>query len=151
MLFCRFLNFKANACNLLLPVLTLLFLGTACSNASSDKAGTGTIVQEKHCFLKEYPFSDGSDNKDVVSLNIEVKGNKISGTYDWLPAMKDQRKGTIEGLLVGNLIEGQYIYMQEGQTDTVAINIALVGNQAQIKGENPEQDLTEILEKVACK
>ena len=85
---------------------------------------------DARCFLGETPFSDGSGDKDVSELRLEINGEEVTGIYNWLPAFKDGTQGTIEGSLTDGIITGDYVYMQEGEEFTEAIEIRLADNIA---------------------
>ena len=123
------------------------------TKTETDKA---TVVEEtaetseEFCFKNEYPYKDGSDMADVMELNFTVNGNDVTGEYNWLPAEKDQRKGSFTGKKSGNNVSGKYVFMQEGIEDTVDISIQLSGDEAQVNGGDASLGLNATLEKIDC-
>src|SRR5680860_1078689 len=101
------------------------------ANATTESKTPETV---KICFL-----STGSEiqrgNKilqDSTILNLEIKGNKVTGNYQWLPAGKDSRKGTLKATTKENVISGTYTFNQEGTQETQPILIQLKENAATI-------------------
>ncbi|MEZ4883945.1 MAG: hypothetical protein R3E32_04325 [Chitinophagales bacterium] len=141
--------------------LCLLTLGlVGCNNSNSNESEEQTKTETEHkdeivtsqknyCFRNEYPH-EGSEDKDVLELQIEVKGNTVTGAYNWLPAFKDQRKGAIRGMLEDSIIKGEYNFQQEGTTETVRIEIALEDDKAVVKGGEPALGLEATIQKVEC-
>ncbi len=67
------------------------------------------IAQGKHCFLStiESPLIKGKDTiyeTNQLLLNCTIKGNKVTGNYDYIPYKQDAVKGTFEGLLENNVV-----------------------------------------------
>ncbi len=143
-------------------ILILILGGTAsllffsCKDQSaktSEEAGTEKpdTHQNVFCFRKEFPFKEDAGTKDILTMDLNIEGNKVTGHYDWLPAMKDKRVGTIAGIKTGDSIHGDYIFMQEGINDTVKISISLTQNHALISSEQPEVVFEADLPQVECK
>lgn len=123
----------------------------SCTTEKKEQT-TATNEEEKFlCFRNEYPFEDNSGKMDVEELTLSITGNDVTGMYNWLPAEKDQRKGTLTGSLQGNTIQAKYIFMQEGIEHSADISIQIDDNQASVSGGAPELGLASTLKKVECK
>lgn len=117
---------------------------------SIDQPG---LSRENLCFLSTIGSSEiqGKTVQDSLRLTLEIRKNKVSGTYDWIPAEKDSRKGKLSGTKKGNLITGEYVFMQEGMEQTQPIVIELHENFAKVttNGRKPDKMVVNI-EKVKC-
>lgn len=111
----------------------------------------GDVIERHHCFRKETPFKDVPEKKDIEELQLTISGNKVTGTFNWLPALKDQRKGNVEGELNDSTITAKYMFSQEGARDTVAIRIVLMKERAVISGGDSALGLNSTLPKIDCK
>lgn len=111
---------------------------------------TPPVVIKSLCYKKEFPFKDNPEAKDIQEMKITITGKKAVGTYDWLPAFKDRRKGTFTGTVSRNTITAVYIYSQEGRQDTVPMQIVLTGKTVKVKGADTTLGLDATLEEVSC-
>lgn len=116
-----------------------------------------TVSTKTECFRNETGYTDDSDKKDIEELVLKIEyqneNKKVTGVYNWLPAEKDQRRGTFEGILKDDIISANYIFMQEGIQDTVAITILLENNKVTINSIHPENEelgLKTTIAKVDC-
>ncbi|WP_338792261.1 hypothetical protein [Bernardetia sp. MNP-M8] len=109
-----------------------------------------TVSSKTDCFRKETLFADGSGMKDIEELNLTIENQKVTGIYNWLPAEKDQRKGTFEGTLEENTIQATYTFMQEGKTETTSITLVLEDNKVTISSSDESLGINTTLEKVEC-
>lgn len=133
---------------LLLGVLTHL---TGCSEQDkANEKANADLVDGKHCYKNEYPFNDGSGAKDVMELNIIVQGDAVTGSYNWLPAFKDQRTGAFKGSTNNGVIKADYVFMQEGKEATADLEIKLHETEAVVKSSNVQLGLAANIEKVKC-
>ena len=124
----------------------------SCTTEKKEQTTTAEVSEEKLlCFRNEYPFEDNSGKMDVEELTLTITGNEVSGMYNWLPAEKDQRKGTLTGTLQGNTIQAKYIFMQEGVENSTDINIQIDDKEASVSGGAPELGLASTLKKAECK
>lgn len=112
---------------------------------AEDPAGEGTL---RHCFRNSYGDREGEMDRE--ELIVEIDGDRARGSYDWLPAFKDQRRGTIEGDWRDGVVRADYSFMQEGTRDTVRIEIIVTERQALVSGGPPELGLKASIERVAC-
>lgn len=113
-----------------------------------------SISNKMQCFINETPYTDGSDKKDIEELILTIENQKVVGSYNWLPAEKDQRTGNFEGTLKDNTINASYVFTQEGIKDTVLITILLENDKAIISSVNKEDEglgLNATLSKMDCK
>lgn len=119
----------------LLILFILPFLG-ACFNESTkidgkdttfvtsqDSSSTSTPLSEM-CFLK----LDGTQMQDSTYIYVRLKGDSISGVYNWIPAMKDARRGIINGIKRDDTLNAVWSYMQEGIIDTIHTQFLLDSN-----------------------
>ncbi|UZR97192.1 hypothetical protein [Chondrinema litorale] len=141
-----------------------LFAGlfiTACnqSNQQSRSAENKEEVQEKTqvtklegeiCYKNVFPYRDNPMMKDIQELNLVIDGDQVSGEYNWLPAEKDQRKGSLTGTIEDNIIIAEYQFMQEGNEETASITIDIDHQKAVIVGGNPELGLNATIKKIDC-
>ncbi|OAB78699.1 hypothetical protein [Cochleicola gelatinilyticus] len=131
----------------------IIILGYGCKNSTrkdSKEANSATSKITTYCFRNEFPFKEEPLKKDIQELVLTVEGDTVKGDYNWLPAEKDQRRGTLTGNIVNDIIEAEYIFMQEGMKDTVEIKIFITDESAEISGGSPELGLTASLRKVDC-
>ncbi|MBT32823.1 MAG: hypothetical protein CMO01_24455 [Thalassobius sp.] len=141
-----------------------LFAGvfiTSCnvSNQQSKTAENNEEVQEQKeeaalqgelCFKNVFPYQDNSAMEDVQELNLVIEGNQVSGDYNWLPAEKDKRTGSLSGTIEDNVINAEYQFMQEGNEETASITINIEEGKAVIEGGKPELGLNATIKKIDC-
>lgn len=77
------------------------------------------------CFLR----TDGKTKQDSTSVELVIKGNKVSGQMNWIPYQKDSRKGKLDGVIAGDTIKATWTFMQEGMTDTLGLKFKLDKDQ----------------------
>ena len=148
-----------------IKLFIFLVLLSACTDSSTTKiseiSAITTVVEikpkatneiRKECFRNEFPYNDGSANKDIEELNVIIENQKVTGVYNYLPSEKDQRIGTFEGVLEGNKINATYKYEQEGMEGTASITITLASGKAIIKNiaESEPYFLDATLSKIEC-
>lgn len=134
-----------------IPLAMLLFC-MACKNTRNQEtpSESDATVAETLCFQNEYPFPDGSENIDVLKLDLQIKGDSVTGHYNWLPALKDQRNGTLTGTIVAKTIKATYHYTQEGVAATAPITIVLEADKAIVTGDDPLSGLDTEVAKIPC-
>ncbi|WP_375561792.1 hypothetical protein ACE193_04355 [Bernardetia sp. OM2101] len=110
-----------------------------------------TISNKTECFRNEMAYTDGSGMKDIEELILTIQGQKVVGSYNWLPAEKDQRTGNFEGILKGNKINATYTFTQEGNKDTTSILLILENNKVVVNGADESLGLNTTLQKAECK
>jgi len=136
-----------------------LFIGCENSNEQKQNSKTNNLKEErseeniiinKLCFRNEYPFQDNPSMKDVEELTLSIEGEKVTGTYNWLPAQKDQRKGSLIGTIKDKMITAQYHFLQEGIEGTTELKITINDEKADITGGKPELGLNATIDKIDC-
>ncbi len=75
----------------------------------TQKTEKYVVAQGKHCFLStiESPLIKEKDTiyeTNRLLLNCIVKGNKVTGNYDYIPYKQNAIKGTFEGVLENNTV-----------------------------------------------
>ncbi len=105
---------------------------------------------ETLCFKNEYKFKDSSENIDVLELSLQIDGHKVTGNYNWLPALKDQRNGTLTGTVNHQVIKAIYTYQQEGIEATAPVTITLFDDKASLKTDDPNLGLDTEVAKIEC-
>lgn len=152
--------------SIILSVISAIML-TSCNNSSDESLETGVNQKEaqkspsendkpnenisgKYCYRNEYPFPDNPENKDIIELNLNIDGDKVTGNYNWLPAFKDKREGNLEGTISDRTINAKYTFNQEGQAQSADLKIELKDNQAVISGGDPALGLGANLDKNEC-
>ena len=82
---------------------------------------TETIADVKDgttCYLSAF-------KKDITRCKLTIKGDKVTGTYDWIPDGKDSAMGTLKGKKNGNIITAIYSYIIEGSNQTEEVMFML--------------------------
>ncbi|MBT0607197.1 hypothetical protein [Aequorivita echinoideorum] len=138
---------------IIFSILTSLLLCIGCKNPKSEEQSPDkdeSVAIEKLCFRNEYPFPDSTENIDVLSLDLKIQGDSVTGNYNWLPALKDQRNGTLVGTIENTVISATYEYTQEGIEEKAEITIVLKDDKAVIKGNNSESGLDTEVSRIPC-
>ena len=108
---------------------------------------------ESLCFLSVVGGAkvQGKILQDSLVLKIKIRDDKVSGTYNWIPAEKDVRKGKFDGKKNGSTILGDYFFEQEGKKQTQPIRIELYERFAKVVTNPgmPEKMIVEI-DKIDC-
>jgi len=79
----------------------------------------------EYCFVR----TEGTSAQDTTAVHLVINGGKVSGDMKWIPKEKDSRKGTLAGTIEGNDIKAVWSFMQEGMTDTLAVEFKLSSQQ----------------------
>lgn len=140
-------------------IIFLIFLAfgiLSCTNSNKQKTRENeeiqkTEVNKTHCFRNEYNFADEPGVKDVQEIQLSINGDKVTGTYNWLPAYKDQRKGSLQGIIRNDTIICQYNFSQEGIEDSANLKIVLINKKAIISGGKVELGLNTTISEIDCK
>jgi hypothetical protein len=77
------------------------------------------------CFL----HTEGTRNQDTTTIELVIKGDTVTGEMNWLPGLKDGRRGLLSGKKTGDKINAMWTFKQEGMTDSMAVAFKLTGNQ----------------------
>lgn len=64
------------------------------------------IVQGKHCFKQDV-------EKNILSIELIVEGNKVHGSFDYLPLNDKEDKGVFTGELKGNIASTVCTFTQD--------------------------------------
>jgi len=135
------------------------FIGCKNSNEQKENLNTKDLKEEKSeeniitnklCFQNEYAFRDNPSMKDVEELTLLIEGKKVTGTYNWLPAQKDQRNGSLTGTIKDKMITAEYRFLQEGIEDTTELIIIIYDENAEITGGDLELGLNATIVKIDC-
>lgn len=134
------------------PLGVFLCLWVAgCSGSEGGRAVTDREAPAaRHCFRNEYPFPDDSLRSDVIELSVVIEGDRVTGTYSWLPFFKDRRVGTLQGRRSGGVIGATYAFTQEGIADSVELTISLEPTRAIVQGGPTELGADGAIERVTC-
>jgi len=108
-----------NRIKLILCVLPLL---GSCLGESTNHGNQATLNDKNSissnktmCFLR----LEGTHDQDSTYVYMHLKGDSINGLYNWIPDMKDARRGIINGIKQGDTINVVWSFMQEGIVDTI--------------------------------
>ena len=128
--------------------LIAMFAIGSCSSPATKVAETDTLVHDTTvnqdsaltttkppvisslCFL----HTEGTRNQDSTTIELVIKGDTVTGEMNWLPGLKDGRRGLLSGKKTGDKINAMWTYKQEGITDSMAVSFKLTGNQLAQKG-----------------
>ncbi|WP_344974562.1 hypothetical protein [Compostibacter hankyongensis] len=103
------------------------------STGAEAMTGDAEQLQGEYRYLTVFKSEgDGPANADSMQLNLNLKGNTATGTYQWVLPGKDGKRGTITGVLSGHTVSGQYHYQQEGGSYSDSIRIQLEGDRAMV-------------------
>ncbi len=117
----------------------------------SEKYNFNEKTKQSFCFRNEYLFKKNPRIKDIQELMLEIDDkSNVTGIYNWLPAEKDQREGTLKGKVENNIVEAKYTYIQEGIKDSTTISITLEKDKAIIEGGKRELGLGTSIKKIDC-
>lgn len=94
-------------------------------SSNQDSISSSLTPNETMCFLK----LDGMQKQDSTYVYVRLEGDSISGLYNWIPDMKDARRGIINGIKRGDTLNVVWSYMQEGIVDTIHTQFLLENNQ----------------------
>ncbi|MEM6318237.1 MAG: hypothetical protein AAF960_11250 [Bacteroidota bacterium] len=129
--------------------------------ASTPQLPENTSLDGNYCFVASY----GVDSlyQDTTAVRLTIIGNKVTGTYDWIPAGKDSGRGTLSGTIADNIITALYDYTIEGSNQQEEKVFRLEDNQlvekrgelhevnGVLKLKNPETaTFSAVLPKVDC-
>ena len=131
-------------------LLAVLFIGCNNNKKQEPPIDKNAVDVEELCFRNEYPFPDSTANIDVLKLDLQISGHTVKGNYNWLPALRDQRNGTLEGSIENRTIKATYRYTQEGVEATAPITIVLKDDRAIVTGDNPGSGLDTEVARISC-
>ena len=101
---------------------------------------TAPDVVTKQCYMQVTEIKEGGKTvNDSILLNIETKGDSITGTFKWLPYYKDKKTGDFKGTVKNNIANTILSAKGEGTTNLEEFVIIFDANNASIKmGEMAE-------------
>lgn len=118
---------------------------------SKSKLETEADIKKTYCYLKKQPFRDDPTQKDILELILDITGKNVEGFYNWKPAFKDQRTGTLRGTIENNIITANYVFSQEGQEDSTSLKIILNNKEAIIEGGETALGLNATVTRTDCR
>ena len=99
--------------------------GDTLAKAKASQLANNTSAVSSLCFLR----TEGKAKQDSTSIELVIKGERVTGQMNWLPYQKDSRKGTLDGVIKGDLIQAKWSFMQEGMLDTINLKFKLDKDQ----------------------
>ena len=101
---------------------------------------TAPDVVTKQCYMAVTAIKEGTKTvNDSIMLNIETKGDSITGTFKWLPYYKDKKTGEFKGTVKNNIANTILSAKAEGTTNLEEFIIVFDATHASIKmGEMAE-------------
>ena len=118
-----------------------------------DNNPTKVELKGSFCFKNETSSDlkiEGQKLIDVEELIIDINDGIVTGTYNYLPAEKDQRIGTFTGIVTNKTIFAKYIYTQEGEETTAYIKITINESDAVLEPDDSTYDMTSKITKINC-
>jgi len=97
-------------------------------------AELSNVTTDSMCYL----LTEGIAKNDTTIIQLAIKGKTVSGHMAYLPYEKDSRRGILWGTKTGKKIQVQWAYMQEGISDTLALNFRLEDDA--LKQQKPAYD-----------
>ena len=77
--------------------------------------------------------------RDTEQLRLEIDGDRVAGSYNWLPWGKDRRLGQLEGRLsASGTARVRYRFLQEGQRASAPLTIVFNDQQARISWDKTQ-------------
>ncbi len=91
---------------------------TEADNTDTMKAPTNVNVIEAY----HYVHTEGKTQQDSTIVVLIVDGNKVDGSMEYIPAEKDARRGKLSGTIENGIVNAQWVFMQEGMTDSIPVS-----------------------------
>ena len=108
----------------------ILLLASALPPVEAAPPAPSPLAAEPLCYQQ---LSGAPSRRSIEQLRLQRTGQRITGSYAWIPWQKDRRLGRLEG------VEGpagtarlSYRYSQEGQTARAALTVVFDARQATI-------------------
>ncbi len=109
----------------LLPLaatLLMLACGPGKTGAGDDGADIPEIPENRsHCYLlvsRGAPLVNDTGLApgavDTLYIRMDVLGELVNGTFNWLPQEKDSKRGSFKGTLENGVVTALYTYKAEG-------------------------------------
>ena len=112
--------------------LLLMCVLSACTNTNQK------VVQNNHDSIAIKPKTSqtlcfrevsGTQQKDTVFIHLNIDQQKVNGEMNDVIFEKDARRGKLNGEIHGDKIDAIWTFMQEGTTDTLALQFQLKNNE----------------------
>ncbi|WP_298736583.1 hypothetical protein [uncultured Chitinophaga sp.] len=105
--------------------ILVLAAGAICAMSCQQQSGeAGTQTGDSLTLTDTVPLSSLAAGgpqcfiqvvgKDTARLSFEVSGDSVNGKLAYQRYEKDSNKGTIRGVVQGNILQVQYTFMSEG-------------------------------------
>src|SRR5690606_31585564 len=98
---------------------------TDTTSPTNQTSNTNASSERTMCFLR----LEGNQNQDSTYVYMHIKADTVSGIYNWMPYMKDARRGTINGTIDQDTINVVWSYMQEGMVDSIQTKFLIINDQ----------------------
>ena len=111
-------------------VLILSLIG--CKNKSEEAKETSTQIMESNepTGLLEVGCYAYNANKSAIKFEImDIKDDIIKGNLKYRLAEKDANIGTFEGVLIDDILLGDYTFQSEGLTSTREVIFKIINGQ----------------------
>lgn len=117
-------------------IVAVALIFSACNNSTESQkakrtedalkaAGQlSTVETDSMCYL----LTEGLKKQDTTIVQLAITGHTVTGNMVYKPYEKDRRAGHLSGTKKGRNIRAQWIYMQEGLVDSIAVTFRLKGD-----------------------
>ena len=107
-----------------IPLLTIFTMSIfSCTNTSQKKAPGNTGIATKPAYCYSYV-----NNKDSVTMNIDINDNTATGELEYRLYEKDSNTGTIQGIIKGDTLFAEYSFISEGISSVREVAFLKKGN-----------------------
>ena len=90
-----------------IPLLTIFTMSIfSCTNTSQKKAPGNTGIATKTAYCYSYV-----NNKDSVTMNIDINDNTATGELEYRLYEKDSNTGTIQGIIKVDTLFAEYSFI----------------------------------------
>jgi len=119
-------------------ILTILCFACGKKENAIDQNTTPETkaTSDMYCFRQ---LSSNGSVTDSLFIQLTVKGDSITGIWNWLPAEKDKMVGTLAGTIHNNEAKAIYTYTAEGQTAKEEKLFKIDGDTLRIKNGELEE------------
>jgi hypothetical protein len=129
---------------------------TVTTESKTEETAPVLVAVEKQCFLNVI-------GRDSVMLQMERKGDSVTGSFNWKPFEKDSKRNNFKGIIKGNAATTLAAVSAEGMTSVEEFNFTIQDNKVSVQfGEMTEgkngvwkykegTTSTEVLTKTDCK
>jgi len=128
----------------IIAVVLIIFMASC--KKETKKVVENHLKDGNHCYMSivENIIVKNNDTileKDKLLINIIIKGNKVSGNYDFIPFKSEANKGTFVGFLEENIATTKYTHTLNGKKSTEEVIFKIEANKISILGgEKIEKD-----------